>query len=42
MIAVRDDEFLTGWVSNEKQRRKLLASRNFYMIFANVRIDYPQ
>src|ERR1700730_1851555 len=31
MIAVRDDELLTGWVSNEKQRRKLLAGRDCHM-----------
>jgi hypothetical protein len=42
MIAVRDDELLTGWVSNEKQRRKFLAGRNSHMIFANVRIGYSQ
>ncbi len=42
VIAVCDDEFQMGWISDEQQRRKLLAGRDCHMIFPYVIIGYPQ
>jgi len=40
VIAVRDDELPMGWVSDKEEWRKLLAGRDFHMVFADVRIGY--
>jgi len=42
VIAICDDEFQMTWISDEQQRRKLLAGRDCHMIFSYVRIGYPQ
>ena len=38
VIAICDDEFQMAWISDEQQRRKLLAGRDCDMIFSYVRI----
>ena len=39
VIAICDDDFPIAWISDEQQRRKFLAGRNFHMIFLYVRIE---
>jgi len=41
VIAICDDEFPMAWISDEEQRRELLAGRDCHMIFSYVRIGYP-
>jgi hypothetical protein len=42
VIAICDDDFPIAWISDEQQRRKFLAGRDFHMILSYVRIGYAQ
>jgi hypothetical protein len=42
VIAICDDDFPIASISDQQQGRKLIAGRDFHMIFSYVRVGHPQ